>query len=725
PIPVVTPTPIPVVTPTPIPVVTPTPIPVVTPTPIPVVTPTPIPTDMTSPTPVSPTPIPVVTPTPTPVSPTPIPTDITAPTPVSPTPIPTDITAPTPVSPTPIPVLPPTPIPVLPTPTPISNNINHPPVLNYGFSTTPWHYAFLKTSNSSQFEYTFPQNTFTDSDPGDTLTYSATLIDGSPLPSWLNFNPNTRTLSGKSPTIQSLKIKLTATDKAGASASDTQGMLITVSCSGVVIDGYISGSTLFFDANKNNVLDANEPFTTTDGNGGFELEIPFDKFDTNKNGQIDPEEGNIAAVGGFDTATGLPLETPVSAPPDATVVTLLTTLVADLMQQGIPRNEAESKVKAAFAIPASVDLTDLDPIVATKNNQQGGVETLAAMVKVQNLITQTATFIDGISTAGYPAINQAVVSAITSQIKSGTKLDLTNPAQLSAIIQQAVTNTKQFDSNLNSQKLLSIAPQVAQVMAEANQKVDRAISSFLPNSIPTEVARVQKVALSETAIDLKRAAAGIKSISDVVAENTGSALDAKIQGTAAPALPATPIASGDIVPISNSINSAVGTNGDDTIIGSSGNDFISGKRGNDSLDGSIGDDTIYGGKGSDTVIGGNGEDILFGDRGSDSLIGGDGNDTLYGGKGNDTLIGGLGNNSLIGGAGSDYFVLSANSAIDTIVDFEDGKDLIFLTNGLTFAQLDVNQSNDATLIKLVSSGQVLASLTGISANTISATDFGF
>ena len=94
-------------------------------------------------------------------------------------------------------------------------------------------------------------------------------------------------------------------------------------------------------------------------------------------------------------------------------------------------------------------------------------------------------------------------------------------------------------------------------------------------------------------------------------------------------------------------------------------------------------------------------------------------------EGNIVAVGGLGNDCLIGGAGSDYFLLSADSAIDTIVDFEDGKDLILLANGLTFAQLAVNQSNDATLIKLVSNGQVLASLTGVSANTISATDFGF
>jgi uncharacterized delta-60 repeat protein len=731
PTPTGTPAPTPTGTPTPTPTGTPAPTPTGTPAPTPTGTPAPTPTGTPAPTPTeTPAPTPTETPAPTPTgTPAPTPTETPAPTPTeTPAPTPTGTPAPTPTgTPAPTPTGTPAPTPTgtpAPTPTP---NINHPPVLNYGPDTTPWHYRNLRVSNSSQFEYTFPQNTFTDSDPGDTLTYSATLSNGNPLPSWLNFNPNTRTFSGKSSNLQAFEIKLTATDKAGATAIDL--IPVSITSRGVIIDAYIAGANVFLDSNKNSILDANEPSTTTDANGEYELDIPIETFDTNKNGQIDPEEGNITAVGGFDTATGLPLETPVSAPPDSTVVTLLTTLVADLMQQGISQNEAESKVKTALAIPASVDLTDLDPIVSTKDNLPGGVETLAAMVKVQNLITQTATFIDGAATASFPAINKAVVSAITSQIQSGSELDLTNPAQLSTIIEKAVTNTKQVDSNLNSQQLLLIAPQVAEVMVEANQKVDRAISNFLPDWIPGEVARVQKVALSDTAIDLKQVAAGIKPIAEVVAENTSTALDAKIQGIAAPEEPATPIATGDIVPVSDSIedsvNSAIGTNEDDTLIGGNANDFISGKRGNDSIDGSLGDDSVYGGKGNDTLLGSNGEDILLGDRGFDSIIGGDGNDTLYGGKGNDTLIGGLGNDCLIGGAGSDYFLLSANSGIDTIVDFEDGKDAIFLTNGLTFAQLDVSQSNDVTSIKLASNGQVLASLIGVPVGAIDATDFLF
>ncbi|WP_422759424.1 FG-GAP-like repeat-containing protein [Microcoleus anatoxicus] len=317
---------------------------------------------------------------------------------------------------------------------------NRPPILNYGPNTTPWHYQYIKSSSSSTFKYTFPSNTFTDPDPGDKLTYTATLMDGSPLPSWLTFNPDTRTLSGTSPKPQQLTIKLTATDRAGASASDDtgrfKGMLLTFSSTGVVIDGYINGATLFLDANKNGIKDTNEPSTITNSDGSFNLNIPFEIFDTNKNGEIDPSEGNLVAIGGTDTATGLPLETPVTAPPDSTVVTLLTSLVADLIDKAIAPESAQSLVKAALSLPAEVDLTSLDPISATNQNLPGGVQVLSAMVKVQNFITQTAALIDGASSAANTNIVKAVVSSITNQIQSGTILNLSNPAALEPIIQR-------------------------------------------------------------------------------------------------------------------------------------------------------------------------------------------------------------------------------------------------------------------------------------------------
>ena len=41
-----------------------------------------------------------------------------------------------------------------------------------------------------------PPDSFSDVDVGDTLTLSATLADGSPLPAWLSFDPATQTFSG-------------------------------------------------------------------------------------------------------------------------------------------------------------------------------------------------------------------------------------------------------------------------------------------------------------------------------------------------------------------------------------------------------------------------------------------------------------------------------------------------------------------------------------------------
>ncbi len=61
--------------------------------------------------------------------------------------------------------------------------------------------------------------------------------------------------------------------------------------------------------------------------------------------------------------------------------------------------------------------------------------------------------------------------------------------------------------------------------------------------------------------------------------------------------------------------------------------------------------------------------------------------------------------------------------IDTITDFEDGVDYFLLTKGLRFEQLDITQSNNDTLISRTTNGEVLATLTGVSANLITQTDF--
>ena len=87
------------------------------------------------------------------------------------------------------------------------------------------------------FSYTLPEDAFTDRDAGDTLTYSATLTDGSALPAWLSFDPTTRELSGTPSSGDSdVTVRIIATDSGGASASlDIAINVVTIAPPSIVL----------------------------------------------------------------------------------------------------------------------------------------------------------------------------------------------------------------------------------------------------------------------------------------------------------------------------------------------------------------------------------------------------------------------------------------------------------------------------------------------------------
>jgi serralysin len=101
------------------------------------------------------------------------------------------------------------------------NNTNDAPVL-----------AALLTDQAATegkpFTFAVPPNAFTDEDAGDVLVYTATRADGSGLPTWLHFDPTTRTFSGTPANGETgtLSIKLIAVDPSGLSASDDFDLVI-------------------------------------------------------------------------------------------------------------------------------------------------------------------------------------------------------------------------------------------------------------------------------------------------------------------------------------------------------------------------------------------------------------------------------------------------------------------------------------------------------------------
>ncbi|PRY84331.1 choice-of-anchor Q domain-containing protein, partial [Mongoliibacter ruber] len=80
----------------------------------------------------------------------------------------------------------------------------------------------------ADFSFQFAINTFLDIDAGDVLTYSAQLVGGDPLPTWLNFDPITRTFSGTpgNADVGQIDIEVTADDGNGGSVSDTFTLIV-------------------------------------------------------------------------------------------------------------------------------------------------------------------------------------------------------------------------------------------------------------------------------------------------------------------------------------------------------------------------------------------------------------------------------------------------------------------------------------------------------------------
>jgi hypothetical protein len=75
------------------------------------------------------------------------------------------------------------------------------------------------------FTFTIPDSTFVDDDGNNTLTYTATLTNGNPLPAWLAFDTINAKFTGIPINIETLNIRLRATDPEGATTFTTFKMM--------------------------------------------------------------------------------------------------------------------------------------------------------------------------------------------------------------------------------------------------------------------------------------------------------------------------------------------------------------------------------------------------------------------------------------------------------------------------------------------------------------------
>ncbi|WP_167240169.1 putative Ig domain-containing protein [Massilia genomosp. 1] len=104
----------------------------------------------------------------------------------------------------------------------------------------------MRAGAATAFTYTVPLGTITDPDPWDSISYSATLRDGSALPAWLQFDPATRIFSGTaalSDAGASFKLVLWGTDNYGRAQGQVVTMTVTAPNRAPVVAAPIADQT--------------------------------------------------------------------------------------------------------------------------------------------------------------------------------------------------------------------------------------------------------------------------------------------------------------------------------------------------------------------------------------------------------------------------------------------------------------------------------------------------
>lgn len=300
------------------------------------------------------------------------------------------------------------------------------------------------------------------------------------------------------------------------------------SITAVGIDGPITGSQAFFDANKNGILDfmdmdgdgfqdadeLSEPLFTTTPGGTIFGTVPMD-FDRNLNGRIDTDDGQIALAGGTDLSTNQELTIPLTSPWGSSAVTPLTTLTSELVNQhDYDPATAATRILDGFGLN-EFDILHLDPIRRAEAGDVAAAEIFTQGVVVHSTTTQMARFLSGLPNApSERMVGQVVYGAIADSLHvTGSTLDLGNQFVVQALLDAVAS---EFGMTIDANTTLG----VGQIIAGSNQAfLVLAVDASL--EYVEEIARIQVVSQGVIADWLHSAATGVLTINEVLLNSTG------------------------------------------------------------------------------------------------------------------------------------------------------------------------------------------------------------
>ena len=217
---------------------------------------------------------------------------------------------------------------------------------------------------------------------------------------------------------------------------------------GTVVDGKVTGATVFCDADDSGSLNGTESTVTTDGSGNFTITGGCSK--------------PIVAYGGTNADTGKNFLGKLKAPASTTNTSFVTPLTTLMKDGGLTAAE----IVTALTLPAGTDPTKVDPSTA------GNEEIHAATVAVQQIIQQTASAIVAAGSGTAPTVTSAmtqslyalVANRVATHIKntpatpliagnSGTATAVASTVLVNLIVRDSITDVAaSTDANLTATK---------------------------------------------------------------------------------------------------------------------------------------------------------------------------------------------------------------------------------------------------------------------------------
>ena len=609
--------------------------------------------------------------------------------------------------------------------------------------------ADQQATQGTGFSFVVPAATFADVDPGDSLTYSATLVNGASLPTWLSFNPVPRTFNGtpQAGDVGAIDVRVTATDTGTLNAADVFALTIAPS-------GGTAGNDTLIGTSGNDVLDGLAGDDVLQGLAGNDTLLGGAGNDL-----LDGGLGTDSMTGGTGNDTYV-----VDVAGD--VVTELTNEGTDTVQSSVTSTLGANVENLTLTGTAAINGTGntLDNILtgnSAANVLTGGAGNDTYIVSTGDTVVELAN--QGLDTVQSDVTWTLGVNLEALTFTGTANINGTGNALDNVLIGNSGANVLTGGAG-NDVYVVSTGDTVAET---ANAGTDTVLSDVTQ----TLAANVENLVLTGTsaingtgnslnnlltgnaAANVLNGGAGADTLAGLdghdtyLVDNTGDAIiELANNGTDLVQSSVTYTLAANVEHLTLTGTTAINGTGntlDNVLTGNSANNTLTGGAGNDTLDGGVGNDTMIGGTGNDTYVvnvtgdvvtenanegtdtvqssltytlGANVENLILtgtaaingtGNTLDNQMIGNSAANTLSGANGNDTLRGGLGNDTVNGGSGNDTVLFGRGDGQDLVQDNSGTADKLLYDAGINPLDLIISrQANDLRLSIHGSSDQI-------------------